>query len=177
MAEQVRKLTGAHAHHRKLSSRNGTGFALTGFSRKDAEGNCFATRWFTLLGIGVVPLARLYVREGETTTVDGRTPGGQRTTTTTTRYAFLGIGRLKAWEIVRHYLFWLVTIPASALPSWWLIVLMDHSSRPGGIPLFLLWLAGVISMPVIMLVVFVLLLHIYRARLAPVYEVEWVSGP
>ncbi|MFD7909081.1 hypothetical protein ACFV4G_43460 [Kitasatospora sp. NPDC059747] len=54
---------------------------------------------------------------------------------------------------------------------------MDNSSRPGGIPLFLLWLLGVLGMPMVMLVVFVLLLHLYRARLAPVYAVEWVSVP
>jgi hypothetical protein len=169
LTEYVRSLTGAHQRHLKLGSRNGHGFSLAGLSRADGDGNRFATRWLTVFGIGIWPLGRLYVREGPSSVTERRPAGGPKETVTTTRYAVLGATPLKALEIVRHYAWWLITLLCSVAPS----VVLGLTIDGHGALLTLAAVLGIIVMPFVMMMVFGLLLTLYRARWAPLYEVAW----
>src|SRR5256885_1083236 len=84
----------------RLSTFNGFGTTMLGRTRTDAEGNCFATRWLTLL-MPVWPLGRYYIRPGEETSSGSMMRG---TSSHTTAYVFFGQAELRASEVVRTYL-------------------------------------------------------------------------
>jgi hypothetical protein len=143
-----------------LTSFNGIGQGLRGFTRVDAGGRCFATRWLLVAGLPVVPLTRYYLREY---------PQGA--------FRVDGESRLRAVEVVRAYVYWWLVVPAvgilpmlaaahrlrqvesmSTAGTWWAI---------GG---FVLWV-------VLVLTGLVTLRQAYRKHWAPVREVVWVDPP
>ncbi|WP_432946141.1 hypothetical protein ACQPXM_07445 [Kribbella sp. CA-253562] len=88
----------------RLSSFNGIGFDLKGFTRKDPTGRCFATRYFTFVYLPVVPLDRFYLEEGPIQYQDLGLSSN-----TLTRYRITGWSRLRVGEILRTYLFsWII---------------------------------------------------------------------
>ena len=156
-----------------LGTFNGFGLHLTGFTRVDPSGRCFATRWLTLLYLPILPLGRYYLTTGEI--VDDANYGFY--SNTTTRYQIAGRARLNLGEILRTYVYsWLIGPPFVLVPIiLWLNRADDITDAFGEhtgwgvtvlIVVFLTWLLGSIA-------VLVLLLQIYRQRWAPLRTVRW----
>ncbi|GAA3020241.1 hypothetical protein GCM10010519_56820 [Streptomyces lactacystinicus] len=157
MPDKVRPLRAAP----RLGTVNGFGRTMLGKTRVDAQGACFATRWFTVLMLPIRPLGRYYVKEGETVDVPGR--GGA--STTTTEYVFLGEAELRASEVIRTYLFcWLVVPLVVAGPVTLFGLNADAFSHEHPI-LFLLLLLG---LPIVGIIALAWLLVLNEKFLAPV---------
>jgi hypothetical protein len=98
-------------------SKGGVGVMLMRNTRPDAEGRFFATSWLVLL-LPIAPLARYWLREGETTSKWGRT---------TTRYQVFGESRIRPIETVRTYLCCWGLVPVVLVP------LNSHDRLPWGL--------------------------------------------
>ena len=152
----------------RLGTGNGFGRTMMGLTRVDESGRCFATRWFTVFGLPVVPLDRYYLKEAGMT-VAARGAG----TVTTTKYEIFGTAALRGSEIIRTYLYcWLFAPLLGVGPV--LLLLSDADGLadelPGGvltlIVLFILLLAVSVTLVVV--------IHgFYRKRWAPLREPEW----
>jgi hypothetical protein len=147
----------------RLSSFNGIGFDLKGFTRKDASGRCFATRYFTIVYMPVIPLDRFYLEE---TSVQYQNLG--LSSNTLTKYRITGWSRFRAGEILRTYLFnWIIGPGVVLVPILLWLGHADQLSERIGIGWviggFVAWLIGSIAA-----VVFTL--TIYRERWAPLRE-------
>ncbi|WP_433206122.1 hypothetical protein ACQP00_38990 [Dactylosporangium sp. CS-047395] len=143
-----------------LRSVNGIGFGLKGFTRTDADGYCFATRWFMLCNLPVIPLGRYYVREGATTNVPGRA---------STQYSVAGRGRLRLSEVGRTLAFsWLTTIAVVA-PVIAVLWRADDVGLGWSLAMLVLWPAATCSAAYFGLAY-------YRKHLAPLREVHWVAA-
>jgi hypothetical protein len=147
----------------RLSSFNGIGFDLKGFTRKDASGRCFATRYFTVVHLPLVPLDRFYLQEGSVQYQDLGLSSN-----TLTRYRITGWSRLRVGEILRTYLFsWIIGPGVVLVPILlWLGRADELSDRIGigwVIGGFVAWLLGSI-------IALGFLLSAYRERWAPLRQ-------
>ncbi|MFD8597851.1 hypothetical protein ACFV1L_22880 [Kitasatospora sp. NPDC059646] len=153
----------------RLGTFNGFGRTMLGRTRVDADGACFATRWFTAAMLPIVPLGRYYLKVGETVDVAGR--GGA--STSTTQYLFLGEARLRPSEILRTYLFFWVLVPLlTALPVTLFALNADAFSHEHPL-LFILLLLGI---PVVGIIVLAWLLVLHEKFLAPLREPRWTGA-
>jgi hypothetical protein len=141
-----------------LYSVNGFGFGFKGFTRTDATGFCFATRWVMFAGLAVLPLDRYYLRDvGYEADASGDT---------TTRYDIAGSAGLRPGEILRTYAFsWLTPVAA----IWPLIAVLQ---RADDLP-FWVSLGAVLLWPITVIALAVAGLAFYRNRLAPIRDVRW----
>lgn len=174
MADEVWRLP--ESHRIRMSTVNGIGLQLKGFTRKDGSGRCFATRWLVFCYLPLVPMDRFYLREGSTS--DHHAGIYARTAT---GYTIDGESRLRAGEVLRTYLFWWVVGPVVALvlPAVFMLegYRVSASLAPGaGWPepvvtglAFLLFVAGLLLLAVLAVN--------YRKRWAPVCDVRWVEDP
>ncbi|MEU0095572.1 hypothetical protein [Kribbella sp. NPDC006257] len=147
----------------RLSSFNGIGFDLKGFTRKDATGRYFATRYFTVVYLPVIPLDRFYLEE---TSIQYQNLG--LSSNTVTKYRIAGWSRLRGSEILRTYLFSWIIGPGVVLAP--ILLWLGHADQLsdrigigwviGG---FIAWLLGSI-------VAISFLLTIYRERWAPLRQ-------
>lgn len=140
-----------------MYSFNGIGFDLKGLTRTDADGFCFATRWFIIAGLPIIPLGRYYVRE-EGMTVDA--------TIDTTRYTIAGTASLRMSEILRTYAFRWLTPIAVLVP---MIAVLNRADDIG----FWWILAVVLLWPITGITLAVTALTIYRDRWAPLRRARW----
>lgn len=140
-------------------SYGGIGFGLKGFTRVDATGYCFATRWFMLFNLPIVPLGRYYLREL------GLRPGSNHLETTT-KYEIAGTAELHPGEILRTYAYsWLGTA-AVIVP---LLAFLAAVGDDAG----LVTLAAIVLWPMLGIFISVMALMHYRKRWAPEREVFW----
>lgn len=158
----------------RLGSFNGIGFGFKSFTRTDARGCCFATRWFMLVYLPVIPLGRYYVKDQGTT---GTYAGAY--TSTTTRYTIYGRSPLRADEILRTYVFQWVLGPAFVIVP--IILWLSNADAISGetsdsvsgwrifllIAVFLIWLIGSIAALVVLMLT-------YRRKWAPLRDVRMV---
>jgi hypothetical protein len=147
----------------RLSSFNGIGFDLKGFTRKDATGRCFATRYFTFVYLPVIPLDRFYLEEGPVQYQDLGL-----SSTTLTRYRITGWSPLRGEEILRTYLFsWIIGPGVVLVPALlWLGHSDELSERIGFgwvIGILLAWSLG-------STIALAFLLTTYRKRWAPLRQ-------
>jgi hypothetical protein len=155
-----------HGEVRALSSFNGIGFTLRGFTRTDPSGRCFATRWLVVLLLPVVPLQRYYVTQGATTPT---APGWS------THYRFHGRSRLRAGEILRTYVFCWLVAPAIVLVP--IILWLTHADQIADATSFWLVLGVFIVLVLGGVALVVWLVSVYRQRWAPLRTVRWVDAP
>ncbi|TDD93329.1 hypothetical protein [Actinomadura rubrisoli] len=151
-----------------LSTFNGIGYELKGFTRTDPSGRCFATRWWVVL-LPLLPLERYYVTEKEMTA---------DAVGWTTHYLIHGQSYLRIGEIVRTYLFcWLIG-PAMALgPSLGLAALMiEVVDASFNVPFWVI-VVTIVGGFIGSFCIVSLLLMTYRKRWAPLRTVRWVEGP
>jgi hypothetical protein len=144
-----------------LRSFNGTGFGLKGFTRVDATGYHFATRWFMIVGFPIIPLERYYLRE---VSADFVTDYGAYSEIT--RYDIAGTARLRLGEILRTYACVWLTPVVVILP---LIALL---LRANDIPLWVS-ITAVVLWPTTAICLAVMVLMYYRKHWAPLREVQW----
>jgi hypothetical protein len=78
-----------------MRSYSGTGVQLASWSRPDASGNRFATRWVSFFGMPLLPTKRLYVQQSGTR---------HEYRTTRTAYQIHGKAQLRPGEIARAYI-------------------------------------------------------------------------
>jgi hypothetical protein len=143
-----------------LYSWNGIGFEFKGLTRKDAAGYCFATRWFMIIGLPVLPLGRFYVRDDG---MDFTQAGVNRTAT---RYRIGGTGRLRAVEVLRTYAFgWLTPVIA-------IVPLIALLYRADDVPIWLP-LTAVCVWPTLAIVLAVAGVGYYRKHWAPRRAPRW----
>lgn len=159
-----------------LNTFNGTGLELKGFTRADAAGRCFATRWLVLLGMPIIPLGRYYLRQGSTT---GFASGSY--TEYRTRYAIEGRARPRFFEIIRTYVFcWLIgpgVVLAPTLALLWRVDELSDAIAPDSGWSFLAVTALALGWPVSAIVLLVMLLQNYRKHWAPVRTARRLTKP
>lgn len=123
----------------------------------------FATRYFSIVGLPIVPLGRFYLRETEKLfSMQGAV------SRETTRYAIAGRSRIRVGEVLRTYLFcWLLGPAIVLVPIGLLLGNADEISQSigfwwvfGG---FIFWLFASIFL-------LVFLMGAYRKRWAPLRE-------
>ncbi|WUI03936.1 hypothetical protein OHR68_19775 [Spirillospora sp. NBC_00431] len=156
-----------------LSTFNGTGYELKGFTRTDPSGRCFATRWWVVgLNLPVLPLERYYVTQKEDYYVrEGK--GQAKADVWTTNYVIHGQSHLRIDEIVRTYLYsWLIA-PAIGLGPF--LVVLAHVERVVDAR----WVIFVAVLGAFFVGIFIAaaLPRIYRKRWARVRTVRWVKSP
>lgn len=158
MPEDVWPISARNPGPGSLYSLNGIGFGLKGFTRTDASGYFFATRWFMIIGLPIVPLGRYYVRQARMTPKD--------IAGNVTRYDVAGTARLHPGEILRTYAFCWLTPLIGILP---LIALLERADD------FSVWISitAVAVWPTTVIVLCVWLLLHYRKHWAPLREVRW----
>jgi hypothetical protein len=142
-----------------LRSFNGIGFGLKGFTRVDATGYCFATRWFMIAGLPLVPLDRYYLRE------IGLHPRSNYVETIT-RYQIAGTAELRPDEILRTYAFGWLTPVAVIVPL--LLLLARADDFPFWVPI-----TALVLWPTAAIVLVVMALMYYRKHWAPMRKVRW----
>jgi hypothetical protein len=148
-----------------LGSFNGIGFTMRGFTRTDTSGRCFATRWFVMFLLPVIPLARYYVTEGATTPTAA---------SWTTRYQLHGRSRLRAGEVLRTYVFcWLVAPGIVLVP---IILWLTHADQIADATSF--WVVLVVFLVLVLggVALVVTLISVYRRRWAPLRTVRWLDA-
>jgi len=158
----------------RMSSRNGFGLELKGFTRPDAAGRCFATCWIVVFGLPVVPLSRLYLKERSYTV---RTKG--ILFSATARYEVDGESRLRRAELARTYAFcWLIGPAAVIVPILLLLANAERMVGEDGSTVSTLLLVGTFLFLLIASVtaLSVILTH-YRARWAPLRTAVWTDPP
>jgi hypothetical protein len=160
MRDDVWPISAEHPGPRSLRSSNGIGYDLKGFTRPDARGYRFATHWFMIIGLPLVPLGRYYLRDL------GLDAARSDHVVTTTRYDIAGRSRIRAAEVARTYAFgWLmpvvVLLPLLALFTW-------VDDLPVWIPL-----AAVVVWPIVAITVTVFVLMHYRDHWAPLRQPRW----
>ncbi|RZS43384.1 hypothetical protein EV193_102363 [Herbihabitans rhizosphaerae] len=162
MPDDVRPISAADPGPGSLRSYNGIGFEFKGFTRLDPTGHCFATRWFMIVGLPIMPLERYYVS-------DGVLAGGAMSglyNETITRYRIVGVSQLRPAEVLRTYAFGWLTPLAAILP---LLLLL---ARADDLPLWVTFTA-VAVWPITAILIAVSALSHYRKNWAPVREVRW----
>ncbi|WP_051791612.1 hypothetical protein [Amycolatopsis jejuensis] len=160
--------------HPRLSSTNGFGTELHGFTREDADGWRFATRWLTALGLPLVPLERYYLREVKT--LDAMLDAVRGLPWThRKRYELSGQSRLRAAEILRTYLFCWVAGPVFiALPVALLLSFADELAESAGVFLLVILFGSVLAGSIMGLSA----LHArYQEQWAPLRTVRWRDAP
>jgi hypothetical protein len=164
MADEVWAL--AAGESLEMSTFNGIGTELKGFTRPDATGRYFGTRYVTLFGLPIVPLGRYYLRQ---TTSEYRGPG------TVTRYAIAGRSRPRAAEILRTYLYCWLFAPAIVLaPILTLLYNADHLAEKFAFG----WLLGAFFLCLLVSIAILTTLHAtYRTRWAPTRQAQWLDRP
>lgn len=155
-----------------LRTSGGTGTTLMGHTRADSSGRCFATRWFTLFGLPVVPLERYLVTRGKHTYVRGGTGS-----VASTAYAIHGQSRLRAGEIVRTVAFCWLLVPVLSLgPGIALFLALSASTVSDGVKA--LSLVGAVVWAVVGSQFLIHgLMDRYRKRWAPRRAAEWGRRP
>ena len=166
MPDKVEEVWPLPASARKMSLRsvNGIGFEMKGFTRADSSGRYFGTRWFTIIGLPVVPRHRFYLcKESSSTASRGNS------SSTTTRYSISGQAHLRGSEILRTYVFCWLFGPAVVIVPIVLAVLLGDVVPVGVIVGFVLvWMIAAIFLLVI-------LLDKYHKKWGPVRSVRWVQ--
>ncbi|MEV4755820.1 hypothetical protein AB0J86_12010 [Micromonospora sp. NPDC049559] len=144
-----------------LRSFNGIGFDLKGFTRVDATGYCFATRWFTIIGLPIIPLDRYYLRErGFASKSIGLY------SETTYRYNIAGWAKLRFGEVLRTYAFcWLATLGG-------VVPLLALLARADDFPVWVS-ITAMVVWPTTAIVLAVTGLMYYRKHWAPLREARW----
>ena len=170
MGRSVRELTAKdHARLDQLRSCNGIGFDLRGHTAKDPDGLQFATRWFTILGFPLIPLGRYLIEERETFIADLGV-----SFSTTDRFAVHGASSLRPLEVLGTYVWsWLVAPAVVVVPFIQAIELFDANDNDASTWWLLVMLAGVITWPVVAVVLLVLAVQWRRNRVRPT---SWLSG-
>lgn len=164
MRDAVWPVSADHPGPENWSSCNGIGYDLKGFTRVDATGYHFATLWFAIIGLPILPFGRYYLRESGFDLGANYGVSGQ----TRTRYDIAGTARLRFSEILRTYAFCWLT-PAAAI--WPLIALLERADDfPVWVPI-----TAVVVWPTTAIVLAVAALTYYRKKWAPLREVRWVT--
>lgn len=147
-----------------MSTFNGIGTELKGFTRPDASGMHFGTRYFVVFGLPVIPLGRYYLRQ---------TSMSAQAMNTTTRYAIAGRSRLRFSEVLKTYLFCWIYGPAVVLiPILLLLSNADAVSDKVGFG----WVIGGFAFWLLASIAFlVTLLAFYRDNWAPIRQVRWLE--
>jgi hypothetical protein len=148
----------------RLSSFNGIGFGLKGFTRKDSSGMYFATRYFTVVYLPVLPLDRFYLTE---TGIQYQDIGVASTTVTS--YRIVGRSRLRIVEILRTYLYFLLTLSIVLVP---ILLWLGHADELGEAIGFWWVLGGFVGWLLGSVVGIAVLTITYRDRWAPIREAE-----
>lgn len=161
MPDDVWPISAENPGPKSLTSYNGFGFGLKGFTRPDAAGYRFATHWFMLLGLPIAPLGRYYLRE-----VDMRP--GPGTAGLVTRYHIAGSSLLRPIEVVRTYAFCWLTPVAVVAP------LLALLARADDYPWWLS-IGAVAIWPIVAIVAIATALTFYRDRWAPRREARWCA--
>jgi hypothetical protein len=109
-----------------VSTWNGFGTALRGYGRRAPDGSHHATQWVVAAGLPLVPLRRLRLLAGASTT----TSGASRITTSRP-VTVLEATPLRVAEVLLTYLMWWLIGPAVVVaPLLAVTVLMDHGVLP-----------------------------------------------
>jgi hypothetical protein len=160
MPDDVWPISAEHPGPRSLRSTNRIGFEFKGFTRKDDDGYCFATRWFMVFGLPIAPLDRYYVRER------GIDPARTDHSVITTRYEIAGRSPVRPAEVARTYAFGWLTPVAIIAP------LLALLARADDLP-FWLPLVALVVWPLTTIPLTVAMLMYYRDYLAPRREPRW----
>lgn len=153
-----------------LSSFNGIGFGLKGFTRKDAHGRYFGTRYFTVLYLPIVPLDRFYLAEVSS---DFQNRGVSQKTVT--HYQIAGRSRLRGGEVLLTYLANWIVAPGIVLgPIALLLGNADQLAESIG----LMWVIfGFIGWLFLSLWGVGYLAKHYRSHWSPLREAEPIASP
>jgi hypothetical protein len=143
----------------------GIGCEMKGFTRPDASGRYFGTRWVTFVLMPVIPLDRFYLEEVSSGGVSVGVYSEWRT-----RYKIAGRARLHFGEILRTLIFgWLVAPAVVLVPNMILL------SRANDLNVWLV-LGGFMGWLIGSIVVLELVLTWYRLHWAPVRTVRWATS-
>lgn len=116
-----------------MSTINGIGTRLAGFTFRRPDGSHGATLWFTIMYMPIVPIRRLEVVLGDTQS-SVKTSWTTTETTIKSEYLILGRRRLNVGEVLLTYLmYWLIVPGLAAGP----LVLIRES---GALVLTLEWI-------------------------------------
>jgi hypothetical protein len=152
----------------RLSSFNGIGFGLKGFTRKDATGRYFATRYFTVVYLPLVPVDRFYLTE-TSTDYQNYDVGSS----TITRYQIAGRSRLRFGEILRTYLFNWIIGPGIVLAP--ILLWLGHADELSD-SIGIIWvLVGFIGWLLGSIIGLAFLFVVDRERWAPLRQAEFVA--
>jgi hypothetical protein len=133
----------------RLGTFNGIGCGFKGFTRTDPQGSCFATHWFMVVYLPLIPLGRYYLTQGGTTDENYGFYSHS-----VTRYTIHGRSRLRATEILCTYVYQWVLAPAFVIVP--IVLWLNHADQISGetsddvsgwriallIGVFLIWLLG-----------------------------------
>lgn len=134
-----------------MRSYSGTGVVLASWSRPDAGGYRFATRWVSFFGMPLLPTKRLYVHQSGT---------HYEYRTTRTTYQIHGQARLRPGEITRAYLCCWIIAPVFILGP---AILIDNHV---GSTIWFFAAIGITARAKIF----------YQRFLAPLYTPRWRRG-
>jgi hypothetical protein len=138
----------------RLFTYNGHGRTLLGYTRPDSAGGRFATVWEVAYGLPLRPYGRFYLFEGRSLLQASESPIGHQSLIST-QYGFRGKTGLKPAEILGTYVWGWLLCPAAAALSLWLVTLLypvieELRNWPDILmmPMFLIWLAMLLVVPV-----------------------------
>jgi hypothetical protein len=160
------------SHQPRLHNVNGHGTELKSFTRADSSGRYFATGWATVAGMPLIPLRRYYLSQGGTTF-----EGSVVRRTVKTHYQIAGESRLRASEVLRTYVFCWLLAPAVILGPVIAFFTQVDAIADALSGVFILVIAAPFAWIFGIGYLVTKLLDVYRARWAPVREVEWIEEP
>jgi hypothetical protein len=136
---------------------------MRGHTSKDPAGLQFATRWFTLFGFPLIPLGRYLIEDQGLTTSDIGVA-----LSVTERFAVHGVSTLRPLEVLGTLVWsWLVAPAVVALPFIQAIELFDANDNDASTWWLLVMLAGVVTWPVVGIVILVFAVQWRRNRVRP----------
>ena len=153
-----------------LSSVNGIGFGLKGFTRKDANGMYFGTRYFSVLYLPIVPRERFYLAE-----VSSSFENRGVSQSTKTRYQIAGRSKLRGDEVLRTYLSHWILVPGFIGGP--IALLLGNSNKLADSIGFIWVLFGVMGWLFLSIWLVGYLAKQYRSHWAPVREAEPAPRP
>ncbi|MEV6637781.1 hypothetical protein AB0M54_44340 [Actinoplanes sp. NPDC051470] len=170
MVDRVWEVTGQPV----LTTYNGFGSGLRGFTRVDGSGRCFATRWLLALYLPVFPLTRYYLSEHPLDPLDA----ARHSYIVLGRYQIDGESRPRAAEILRTYAFWWLIVPLVG-PGPLLLVGRHLHGVADTMSTAQTWMsiAGFLLWPFLVIWGLTTLRDVYRRRWAPLRTVTWVDPP
>ncbi|HEY8544775.1 MAG TPA: hypothetical protein VIL36_06995 [Acidimicrobiales bacterium] len=164
MGSAVRELTAEeHARLDRLKTFNGFGFTMRSHTSKDPLGRQFATRWFTVFGLPLIPLERYLIEE-----VGADFSSYGIGSTFSERFLVHGVTSLHPLEVLGSYVWsWVIGPAFVVLPFIQSTYWFDNHDDGASTWWLLTMLAGVILWPVVSLVILVLLSQWRRNRVRP----------